>query len=29
LYLERLSTGAAGQVGYELKNPLRDGTKHI
>ena len=29
LCLERLSTNAAGQVVYELKNPFRDGTTHI
>lgn len=27
--LERLSTNATGQVSYELKHPLRDGTTHI
>ena len=29
LCLERLSTNAAGQVVYQLKNPFRDGTTHI
>jgi hypothetical protein len=29
LSLERLSTNAAGQVVYALKNPFRDGTTHI
>jgi hypothetical protein len=29
LCLERLSTNAAGQAVYELKNPFRDGTTHI
>jgi ribosomal protein S27E len=29
LCLERLSTNAAGQVAYQLKNPFRDGTTHI
>jgi hypothetical protein len=29
LCLERLSTNAAGQVVYQLKNPYRDGTTHI
>jgi len=29
LYLERLSTNAAGQVVYQLKNPFRDGTTHV
>jgi len=29
LRLERLSTNAAGQVVYRLKNPFRDGTTHI
>lgn len=27
--LERLSTNAAGQVVYALKNPFRDGTTHV
>jgi hypothetical protein len=27
--LERLSTNAAGQIVYQLKNPYRDGTTHI
>jgi len=29
LCLERLSTNAAGQVVYQLKNPFRDGTTHV
>ncbi len=29
LCLERLSTNAAGQVVYALKNPFRDGTTHV
>lgn len=29
LCLERLSTNAAGQVVYQLKNPYRDGTTHV
>lgn len=29
LCLERLSTNAAGQIVYQLKNPFRDGTTHM
>ena len=29
LCLERLSTNAAGQIVYTLKNPFRDGTSHV
>jgi hypothetical protein len=29
LGLERLSTNAAGQIVYQLKNPFRDGTTHV
>ena len=29
LYLDRLSVNASGQVVYQLKNPFRDGIKHV